>query len=294
MTGVQNRFSSHVPAPTSVGVGLKPAHYREILETNPDIDWFEVHPENYMFDGGPSHAWLSKIRQAYPLSLHSVGLSLGSVQNLDTTHLNWLSHLATRYQPFLMSDHVSWSANGGNFLNDLLPLPYTRESLRVIAAHVHETQEHLGRQILVENPSTYLQYQEEDFAEPAFLDALCNATGCGLLLDINNAFVCARNHNFDPWEYLTRLPHDAVQEIHLAGHSITTIGDTNIRIDDHGSAVCDDVWALYSRYISAYGPAPTLIEWDSNIPPLETLVGEVKTARALIAKATQPQPVFSA
>jgi len=287
MNIVQDRFQHDPPSPTSVGVGLKPSHYREILETEPDIDWFEVHPENYMFEGGPSHTWLSKIRQDYPLSLQSVGMSLGSAQDLDTTHLNWLSRLVTRYQPFLVSDHVSWSANGSNFLNDLLPLPYTHESLQVMATHLEEAQNRLGRQILVENPSTYLQYQEEDFAEPAFLKALCEITGCGLLLDINNVFVCAHNHGFDPWGYLTRIPHAAVKEIHLAGHSHTTVDGADIRIDDHGSPVCDQVWALYGRYIATYGPSPTLIEWDSNIPPLEALLSEVATARSRIAQAPQ-------
>jgi uncharacterized protein (UPF0276 family) len=279
-------WPSTKPAPTSVGVGLKPVHYREILETAPAIDWFEVHPENYMFDGGPSHAWLREIRQKYPLSLHSVGTSLGSVQPVDATHLKWLRQLACTYDPFVISDHVSWSMSSVDFLNDLLPLPYTNESLKVLSRNIEQVQRHLGTTILVENPSTYLQFRDAEFTEPAFLSALSDRTNCGLLLDINNVFVCACNHGYDPWDYLTQIPHGSVQEIHLAGHSLTTIGQTEIRIDDHGSSVCDEVWQLYSRYISTYGPSPTLIEWDSNIPPLATLLSEVSKARGLVRDAT--------
>ena len=285
MRNQENNQYKTAPAPTSVGVGLKPAHYREIIETAPAIDWFEVHPENYMFEGGPSHAWLREVRKSYPLSLHSVGLSLGSVQSVDVTHLTWLERLASNYEPFAISDHVSWSTNSGDFLNDLLPLPYTHESLAVLSRNIDQVQEHLGRSILVENPSTYLQFQEEDYSEPDFIAAVCEQTGCGLLLDINNAYVCARNHGFDPWSYLTHIPHDSVREIHLAGHSITTVGDVEIRIDDHGSLVCDEVWQLYSQYIATFGASPTLIEWDSNIPPLATLISEVDKARALINEA---------
>ena len=274
------------PAPTSVGVGLKPVHYREILETAPAIDWFEIHPENFMFDGGPSHTWLHKIRQQYALSFHSVGMSLGSVSPTVQEHLQKLDGLRERYNPFTISDHVSWSFANGNFLNDLLPLPYTEESLDVLSRNIDLVQNHFGRAILVENPSTYLQYLHQDFGEPAFLTALVQRTGCGLLLDINNAFVCACNHGFDPWQYLQRIPHAAVREIHLAGHAVTQTGKQEVLIDDHGSKVCDEVWALYGRYIGAYGPAPTLIEWDSNIPALSVLLAEVTKARRLIAANT--------
>lgn len=272
------------PTPTSVGVGLKPVHYQEILDTSPAIDWFEIHPENYMFDGGPSHAWLREIRQSYALSFHSVGMSLGSDRPVDDTHLNWISTLRDTYDPFLISDHVAWSATGEAYHNDLLPLPYTDESLQVISANIRQVQDRLDRQILVENPSTYLQFNHEDYDEAAFLSAVCVETGCGLLLDINNAYVCARNHGFDPWDYLAQIPHDAVREIHLAGHSITNIGQTEVHIDDHGSTVCDAVWDLYRRYIVQFGPSPTLIEWDNNIPPLSTLLSEVDKARGILGQ----------
>jgi uncharacterized protein (UPF0276 family) len=274
------------PAPTSVGVGLKPAHYRDILDTAPAIDWFEVHPENFMFEGGPSHDWLSKIRQEYDLSFHGVGMSLGSVTPVNPVLLQKLSDLGNRYDPFMMSDHVSWSLANGDFLSDLLPLPYTVESLAVLADNIDRAQSHLGRTILVENPSTYLQFADQDYSEPEFLSAVVQRTGCGLLLDINNAYVCARNHGFDAWDYLQRIPHAAVGEIHLAGHAVTEVNGTELRIDDHGSTVCEDVWALYGQYVATYGPAPTLIEWDSNIPPLSGLLSEVDKARDHIRAAS--------
>ncbi|TDI60080.1 MAG: DUF692 domain-containing protein [Alphaproteobacteria bacterium] len=275
------------PAPTSVGVGLKPVHYREILETAPDIDWFEIHPENFMFEGGPSHTWLHQIRQSYDLSFHSVAMSLGSVTAVDLIHLQKLSDLRDIYAPFIMSDHVSWSLANGDFLNDLLPLPYTDESLSVLAQNIDRAQTQLDQPILVENPSTYLQFAQQDYDEPDFLSALVNRTGCGLLLDINNAYVCARNHGFDPWHYLQRIPHTAVGEIHLAGHSVTDVEGTELRIDDHGSAVSNEVWDLYGRYVLTYGPAPTLIEWDANIPALSVLLAEANKARELITSAVK-------
>ena len=271
------------PAPTSVGVGLKAQHYREILSQQPDIGWFEVHPENYMGAGGPPHKYLEAIRENYPLSLHGVGLSLGSAGEVSEDHLFRLRHLIDRYEPFVVSEHVSWSMTDGTFLNDLLPLPYTEESLRNLAENVDRTQEVLGRKILLENPSTYLEYETNDYSEPAFLTSLAERTGCGLLLDINNVFVCASNHGFDPWQYLRAFPSDRVEEIHLAGHAIDHFETQEIRIDDHGSQVCSEVWALYARYIETFGAAATLIEWDRNIPELSVLKAEADLAREFIA-----------
>ncbi len=269
------------PPPKSVGVGLKPQHYQNVLEANPPLGWFEVHPENYMFDGGPPHRYLERVRQDYALSLHSVGCSLGSAQPIEENQLQWMKRLTERYQPFLVSDHISWSAVDGAFLNDLLPLPYTDESLTAIAANVDRLQTALGRQILVENPSTYLQYNDDALTEPEFLAELVRRTGCGLLLDINNAFVCASNHGFDTWAYLEAIPHHAVQEIHLAGHAVEQVGDTEIRIDDHGDMVSEAVWSLYQRYADAFGVPVTLIEWDTNVPDFSTLYGEAVRAAGL-------------
>jgi len=271
------------PTSTSVGVGLKAQHYQDVLSNSPDIGWFEVHAENYMGAGGPSHEYLEAIRENYPLSLHGVGLSLGSAGSLSTDHLKRLRALNDRYAPFVISEHVSWSVAGGTFLNDLLPLPYTQESLGCIADNVLHTQDFLGRQILVENPSTYLQFEQDAYSEPEFLAALVSRTGCGLLLDINNVFVCASNHGFDAWQYLENFPHDHVQEIHLAGHAVDRFDGHDIRIDDHGSHVCDHVWSLYARYIEAYGPASTLIEWDRNIPSWNVLQAEADRAKELLA-----------
>ena len=274
------------PAPASVGVGLKAQHYRDILETRPNLGWFEVHPENYMCDGGAPHRYLERFRQDYALSLHSVGCSLGSAEPVEEDQLSWLKHLVDRYDPFLVSDHLSWSATGGTFLNDLLPLPLTPESLDAIARNVDRMQTSLGRQILVENPSTYLQFNHDSIPEPEFLTALTERTGCGLLLDINNVYVCAMNHGLDPWAYLTNVPHDAVGEIHLAGHTIDDWEGQKIHIDDHGSPVCDAVWQLYKRYIEAYGAPVTLIEWDAHLPDFAVLNTEAARAQDLIRSCT--------
>lgn len=234
--------------------------------------------------GGPPHEYLAAIRQHYPLSLHGVGLSLGSAGNVSTDHLERLRALVDRYDPFIVSEHVSWSVAGGTFLNDLLPIPYTDESLGFLADNVERTQDFLGRQILLENPSTYLQFEQDAYPEPAFLSALTARTGCGLLLDINNVFVCASNHGFDAWQYLSDFPFEQVQEIHLAGHAVDRFDGHEIRIDDHGSHVSDDVWTLYARYIEAFGPATTLIEWDRNIPSLDVLHAEADSAKAILAR----------
>jgi hypothetical protein len=240
-----------------------------------------VHSENY-FGGGRPLAFLEAARADYPLSLHGVGLSLGSAGPLDPTHLARIKTLMARVEPTLVSEHVSWSITGGVYLNDLLPLPYTEEALRVVCAHVAETQEFLGRQILVENPSTYLQFTHSTIPEWEFMAAIAGRTGCGLLLDVNNIYVSAANHGFDMHAYVDAMPREAVKEIHLAGHAVREIGEVVLRIDDHGSAVCDAVWQLYRAALARLGPVPTLIEWDSNIPELEVLVAEAQTADRIL------------
>ena len=272
------------PTHTNVWVGLKAQHYQYIIDNQPTVGWFEVHPENYMGAGGPPHRYLSAIRQDYPLSFHGVGLSLGSAGVPSLDHLKRLRDLIAKYEPFVVSEHVSWSLVGDVFLNDLLPVPYTKESLARLAANIGHTQDYLGRQILVENPSTYLQYAHAEFDEPTFLAELAARTGCGLLLDINNVYVSACNHGFDPWHYLCSVPSKDVGEIHLAGHAVDNSESQTIRIDDHGSRVCDDVWALYAQYAARFGSAAPLIEWDRNIPEFPVLQAEADRAALISTK----------
>lgn len=262
------------PPPDRAGVGLKSEHYRTILEARPDIGWFEVHPENYMLEGGPPLRYLEAVRADYPLSLHGVGMSLGSCEPPPRDDLDRLKRLVERFEPFVVSEHLSWSRIGNRFLADLLPVPMTREALDVMADNVARAQDHLGRQILIENPSTYLRFEREEIPEPAFLAELARRTGCGLLLDVNNLFVCASNHAFDPLVWLDTFALEAVGEIHLAGHAVDDADGHAIRVDDHGSPVVGEVWALYREVIGRRGAVPTLIERDANLPPFEALLEE--------------------
>lgn len=270
------------PILARAGVGLKADHYRTILETKPDVGWFEVHPENYMGEGGPPHAYLSAIRRDYPLSLHGVGMSLGGVDPLDEDHLARFAVLVERYQPALVSEHLAWATHKSDFLNDLLPLPLTHEALDVMAEHVDQMQSALKRQVLVENPSTYLSFDGEVMEEPEFLVALASRTGCGLLLDVNNVYVSARNHGFDPVPYIDAIPADLIGEVHVAGHAVEEINEAQLLIDDHGSAVVDEVWSLFGRLIDRVGPKPTLVEWDTNVPAWGVLLAEADKADALL------------
>ncbi len=272
------------PVPASVGVGLKAVHYAEILATEPRVGWFEVHPENYMGDGGSPHAYLGAIREKYPLSLHGVGMSLGGVAPLDADHLARFAKLIRQYEPGLVSEHLAWSTHEGAFLNDLLPLPLTDEALRLMCEHVDQMQTVLGRTILVENPSTYLAFEGETMSEPAFLHALAARTGCGLLLDVNNVYVSACNHDFGAEAYIDEVDGGLIGEIHLAGHAVEAVGDVNLRIDDHGSQVCSDVWKLYERLIMRVGPKPTLIEWDTNVPAWNILKAEADKAQMILGQ----------
>ncbi|WP_454827138.1 MNIO family bufferin maturase [Paraburkholderia xenovorans] len=274
------------------GVGLKAEHYRTILESQPDIGFFEVHAENYMGAGGPPHRFLSAIRESYPLSLHGVGLSIGADRPLDRDHLQRLKELIARYSPALFSEHLAWSSHDCGFLNDLLPVPYTAESLTRIVDHIDQVQEILGRQMLLENPSTYLAFEESTYPEIDFIAAVVRRTGCGLLLDVNNVYVASINQQWDPFAYIDEYPLAAVQEIHLAGHAEET--DEKARpllIDSHDRHVADVVWDLYARAIRRTGPIPTLIEWDANIPDWPTLKAEAGRADAVVQTATQPASV---
>ena len=227
--------------PARAGVGLKATHAEAVLGAPSGVAWFEVHTENYMGAGGPPHRFLAAVRRDHPLSLHGVGLSLGNAAGVDDAHLARIAAVARRYQPAVVSEHLSWSITGGVYFNDLIALPYTEEALAVVVRNVEKTQEVLGRTILVENPSTYFRYTDSPIPEPAFLVEVCRRTGCGLLLDVNNIYVSAENHGFDPGAYLDAIPPDLVGEIHLAGHHVARYEDRLIRIDDHGSAVPDAV-----------------------------------------------------
>jgi uncharacterized protein (UPF0276 family) len=270
------------PIPAQAGIGLRFAHHREVLEQRPAVAWFEVHSENY-FGGGAVRRTLLDLRRDYPVSLHGVGLSLGSAQGIDTAHLARLAELVHCVEPGLVSEHLSWSVVDGQYLADLLPLPMTEEALDVVCRHVQQTQETLKRRILIENPSTYLQFAHSSIPEWEFIAHVARATGCSLLCDVNNIFVSAGNHGWDSHTYLNALPGQAIAEIHLAGHAVRTLqSGREIRIDDHGSRIAPAVWELYAQAVAAFGPKPTLIEWDTHIPAFQVLMDEAAQARALL------------
>lgn len=268
------------PMPVKAGIGLRAPHMAEVAARRPVVGWLEVHAENYM-GFGPAFRALERLRGNYPLSLHGVGLSLGGASGIDDEHLARLKRLADSLDPFLVSEHLAWCDAGGVYLNDLLPLPCTEESLDVMVEHVDIVQSRLGRRILVENPSAYLRFHHSPIPEAEFLAALAAHTGCGLLCDVNNIYVSGRNLDFDPLAYLAALPPAAIGEIHLAGHAANAVGDQTILIDDHGSAVSDQVWALQGEALRRFGRRPTLIEWDSRLPALDILLAEAAKADAL-------------
>jgi uncharacterized protein (UPF0276 family) len=271
--------------PAAAGIGLRFQHHRTVLDTRPDVAWLEAHTENYM-GGGPSIRTLEAIRRDYPLSLHGVGLSLGTADGLDAAHLQRIREVVRRIEPALVSEHLSWSIVGGTYLADLLPLPMTDEALDLVCRHVDQTQGFLQRRILVENPSSYLRYKHSTIAEWDFLAAVAERTGCGILCDVNNIYVSASNHGWDASAYLAALPAQAIGEIHLAGHTLKSIeGGQTLRIDDHGSRVAPEVWALYAQALTRFGPLPTLVEWDTNVPALEVLLAEAAKAGALLEEA---------
>ena len=273
------------PVPARAGVGLKPEHYADILAARADVGWFEVHAENYMGDGGPAHHYLSALRELYPLSLHGVGLSIGSDGPLDQRHLERLKWLIERYRPGLFSEHLAWSTHDGTYLNDLLPVPYNEETLARVARHIDEVQQILGRRMLLENPSTYLQFDESTLSEIDFLAAVVARTGCGLLLDVNNVQVSATNHGRDAAAYIEAFPIEHVGEIHLAGYDkVTDESAQPFLIDTHDRPVLADVWELYRLAIRRAGPRPTLIEWDANVPAWRELLAEAEKAEHIIAQ----------
>jgi uncharacterized protein len=273
------------PVTSPAGIGLRHVHYADLIEEKPDIGWIEVHPENY-FGGGAHRKALSHARALYPLSFHAVGLSLGSTERVSREHLKKFRELIDIFEPFQVSDHASWSLSGNAHLNDLLPLPYTEETLDVLCRNIEETQDVLGRRILVENPSTYLEFRDSMMPEWEFMNEAARRTGCGLLLDINNIFVQAHNHGFDAAFYLDQIHADSVLEIHLAGHTERDLGDgKTLLIDTHDNFVRSEVWALYDRAAARFGCVPTLIEWDQNLPSLSVLVAEAHKAQARMITA---------
>ncbi len=273
-------MSLHIPAPipAQAGIGLRSHHFREILEEPPPVAWMETHPENYFGDGGAPLRILDRIRTRYPLSFHGVGLSLGSADAIDRTHLHTLKGLIDRFEPAFVSEHLSWSSVDGRFLNELLPLPYTPESLDHICSRIHEVQEVLKRPLLIENITRYLTWRDSTVPEGAFLAEAARRTGCGILLDLNNVYVNAINFNLDVLDVLRAIPAQAVWEIHLAGFD--RFGRR--LIDTHGQVVHPDVWNLYRWAIDHIGPRPTLIEWDTNLPPLAVLVDQAKQADTML------------
>lgn len=265
-----------------VGIGLRYEHLKQVLEEKPKIDWLEFHAENFFGEDNLAIKQLKKIKENYPLSMHGVGLSLGSADALNQKHLQQLKKTIHRFEPQLVSEHLSWSSIEGNYFNDLLPLPYTQESLDNFVTKVKQTQDYLGRQILIENPSSYIQFKDSDMNEWDFYAQLPKLTGCGLLLDVNNIFVSAFNHNFEMNEYLNAINGEDVQEIHLAGFTINSYEKGDIYIDDHGSKIKQGVWELYQKTIDKFGAKPTLIEWDTDVPELSVLLSEAEKAKNIL------------
>jgi uncharacterized protein len=274
--------------PPSVGIGLKPQHYEALLDPicpSGRPHWLEVHPQNYFGDGGPPHRWLTAIAEHYPLSFHSVALSLGSADGLDEHDLDRLAILCDRYRPASVSDHLSFSGNAHNRFADLLPIPYTKASLDHFAVEISKVQDRLNRQILIENPSRYLAYQGDEMSEVEFIGQLIRQSGCGLLFDINNVEVSATNLGFSATAYVDAIDSDWVGEIHLAGHAVEHHDSGPLLIDDHGSRVTDATWNLYRRFTERAGAKPTLIEWDTDVPDYAVLMAEADKAQAIIDEA---------
>jgi uncharacterized protein (UPF0276 family) len=273
------------PVPARAGIGLRAEHHAAVLEGLPAVGWLEAHSENHFAAAGAAHGALDRIREHYPISLHGVGLSLGSTDPLDREHLALLRLAIERYQPALVSEHLSWGSVGGRHTNDLLPLPYTEEALRHLVSRVCEAQDALGRLLLMENVSSYLRFRDSGLTEWDFLAALARESGCGILLDVNNIYVSAFNHGFDAHQYLAAMPAEAIQEIHLAGHSSRNLDGHELLIDTHDARVAPGVWALYEAAIARFGRVPTLIEWDTDLPALEVLVAEAHLADAKAGEA---------
>jgi uncharacterized protein (UPF0276 family) len=274
---IQSR-SDRRSIPAQAGIGLRSPHHEEILAQRPAVGWLEAHSENFFSAGGTHIDRLERLRANYPLSLHGVGLSLGSTDPINRIHLNNLKRIVARFEPELVSEHLSWSSVEGRFANDLLPMPYTEEAIRLISGRIDQVQNELGRPVLVENVSSYVQFDCSQLPESEFVASVVAESSCGLLLDLNNIYVSGCNHHFDPYEYLDAMPAEAIREIHLAGHTRVPFGAGEILIDTHSAHVCDEVWALYAAAIQRLGNIPTLIEWDSELPSVAVLAAEAQRA----------------
>lgn len=268
--------------PAVAGIGLRGVHHECFLDDRPAAAWLEAHSENYFAEGSVAAQSLECIRRDYPVSLHGVGLSLGSADPLNTRHLQCLKRLCNRVQPALVSEHLSWGSVDGSHLNDLLPLPYTEEALIHVVDRIGQVQDYLGRRILIENISSYLDFRDSCIPETEFLAAVAKRSGCGILLDINNVYVNAENHGFDAVAYIRSIPRRLVHEIHLAGHSIQQFDDCNVLIDTHDAPVCDSVWSLFETAVQRFGVLPTLIEWDSALPGVDVLLNEASKAQQIM------------
>lgn len=278
------RHPARAPDPARAGIGLRTPHFEALAALRPPLSFIEVHSENYFADGGPALAWLERFRADYAVSLHGVGMSLGSADPLDRGHLARLARLAGRIEPALVSEHLCWSSVGGVHLGELLPLPCTEEALAHVCDRVSAVQEALGRRILVENVSAYVRFAASTIPEGEFVAEVARRTGCGILLDLNNAWVNAVNHDTDVRAFLDAIDPASVGEIHLAGYEATPDG----LVDTHGAPVCAEVWALYEETIARLGPVPTLVEWDTDIPALGALLAEAGRADAILARARVP------
>jgi len=266
------------------GLGLRHPHHSFVLNNRPDVGFFEIHSENFIADGGPSIDLLQKISEIYPVSFHCVGLSLGSAVGLNKKHLSAIKNLCDQFKPILLSDHLSWSASDKGVSNDLLPVPYTKEALRIFCDNVKHAQDFFGRQILVENPSAYLQYEESEFSEVDFMNEVAKTADCAILLDINNVFVSSKNFGFDANDYLKNIDENKVKEIHLAGHSVCNFDGEEVRIDTHSTKICDEVFDLYKNFAKKKLKIPTLVEWDDDIPEFEALYDEMKKVKEVYEK----------
>lgn len=264
--------------PAQAGIGLRSQHHREALQDKPAVAWFEVHSENFFGAGGPNLHYLDAIRKDYPVSLHGVGLSLGSTDPLDMEHLSRLKALIARCEPGLVSEHLAWSSVAGRYMNDLLPLPYSEEALQHICARIGQIQDYLGRRILIENLSSYVRFNHSTIPEWEFLASAARLTGCAILLDVNNIYVSAVNHDFDPYHYIQAIPSAAIEEVHLAGFE----DNGDYLLDTHGAPISEAVWQLYRHALRCHGNKPTLIEWDTDIPALPVLLQEAMRAQSIM------------
>lgn len=280
MTRLDPRGVPLGPIPAGAGIGLRSVHHDALIEQRPAIGWIEAHTENYFHEGGGAALALERARANYPLSLHGVGLGLGSADGIDREHLRRVKHAIGRFQPALVSEHACWGHAGGEHFNDLLPLPYTAEAIEILSRQVAEAQDFLGVQLLIENVSAYVAFDHSQLTEWDFLAAVAARSGCALLLDVNNVYVSSVNLGIDAHTFIAGLPLGSVREIHLAGHA----RNGAILIDDHGSRVCEEVWNLYRSALARFGALPTLIEWDTDIPPLATLVDEAQRADRIRAE----------